>query len=301
MLSIAPAAFEPALPPAASREALSDYDVVRRTIEFIATHYRQQPSLAEIAAALGMEEAALGAIFRRWSGLTPKAFLQAVTLDHARRLLGDGASLLDAALEVGLSGPSRLHDLFVKHEALSPGAYKARGAGIELSYGFHPTPFGLSLVVATERGLAGIGFAEPGDGGEAAALDDMRRRWPKAVFVPRPQVTRPLAQRIFEPASWQSERPLRIVLIGSDFEIRVWQALLTIPVGQATTYAAVASRIGAPKAARAVGAAVGRNPISFVVPCHRVVGKAGALTGYHWGITRKRAMLGWECGLLARP
>jgi AraC family transcriptional regulator of adaptative response/methylated-DNA-[protein]-cysteine methyltransferase len=302
MLSVAPAAFEPTLPPAApaSRDALPDYDAVRRTIEFISTQYRQQPSLGEIAAALGMEEAALGLVFRRWSGLTPKAFLQAVTLDHARRLLGEGASLLDAALEVGLSGPSRLHDLFVKHEALSPGAYKARGAGIVLAYGFHPTPFGLSLVVATERGLAGIGFAEPGDGGEAAALDDMRRRWPRAAFEPRPDVTRPLARRIFDPASWQSERPLRIVLIGSDFEIRVWEALLTIPVGQATTYAQVADRIGAPKAARAVGAAVGRNPISFVVPCHRVVGKAGALTGYHWGITRKRAMLGWECGLLAR-
>ncbi|MBB4005471.1 bifunctional helix-turn-helix domain-containing protein/methylated-DNA--[protein]-cysteine S-methyltransferase [Aurantimonas endophytica] len=301
MLSIAPAAFEPALLSEAPRGALSDYDVVRRTIEFISTHYRQQPSLGEISAALGMEEAALASVFRRWSGLTPKAFLQAVTLDHARRLLGDGASLLDAALEVGLSGPSRLHDLFVKHEALSPGAYKARGEGIVLAYGFHPTPFGLSLVVATERGLAGIGFAEPGDGGEAAALDDMRRRWPKAVFVPKPEATRPLAQRIFEPESWQCERPLRVVLIGTDFEIRVWEALLTIPVGQATTYAAVASRIGAPKAARAVGAAVGRNPVSFVVPCHRVVGKAGALTGYHWGITRKRAMLGWECGLLARP
>ena len=303
MLSIEPQIAEPR-PGFEARPApcdhLGDYDTVRRAIELISTEYRAQPGLAEIARALGRSEEALTAVFRRWSGLTPKAFLQAVTIDHARRLLDDGASLLDAAYEVGLSGPSRLHDLFVKHEALSPGLYKAKGEGIALAYGFHPTPFGLALVVATGRGLAGIGFAEPGEGGEAAALDDMRRRWPKASFAPDPDATRPYARRIFEPANWQRERPLRVVLIGTDFEIRVWEALLTIPVGQATTYAEVAGRIGAPKAARAVGAAVGRNPVSFVVPCHRVVGKTGALTGYHWGLTRKRAMLGWECGLLAR-
>lgn len=303
MLSIAPDTVRTnpvVITPSASQESLGDYETVRRAIEFISTHYSEQPSLGEIAAALGRSEEALTAVFRRWAGLTPKAFLQAVTMDHARRLLDGGASLLDAAFEVGLSGPSRLHDLFVKHEAQSPGAYKAKGAGIAFDYGFHATPFGLALVVATERGLAGIGFAEPGDGGEAAALDDMRRRWPKASFRPAPDRTAPLARRIFEPGHWQSERPLRVVLIGTDFEIRVWETLLTIPVGQATTYASVAGRIGAPKAARAVGAAVGRNPISFVVPCHRVVGKSGALTGYHWGITRKRAMLGWESGLLAR-
>ncbi|MCB8838039.1 bifunctional helix-turn-helix domain-containing protein/methylated-DNA--[protein]-cysteine S-methyltransferase [Aurantimonas sp. VKM B-3413] len=303
MLSIAPEAFATARPmpvSPASPTALSDYETVRRTIEFISTEYSRQPSLAEIAHALGRSEEALTAVFRRWSGLTPKAFLQAVTIDHARRLLADGASLLDAAYEVGLSGPSRLHDLFVKHEAVSPGSYKAKGEGIDLAYGFHPTPFGLTLVVATERGLAGIGFAEPGEGGEAAALSDMRRRWPKAIFTPDPDRTREYAMRIFEPENWRCERPLRIVMIGTDFEIRVWETLLSIPLGQATTYSDIAARIGAPKAARAVGAAVGRNPISFVVPCHRVLGKSGALTGYHWGITRKRAMLGWECGLLAR-
>ncbi|MCQ0988492.1 bifunctional helix-turn-helix domain-containing protein/methylated-DNA--[protein]-cysteine S-methyltransferase [Jiella sp. LLJ827] len=284
----------------AGRGTLTDYETVRQIIEFISTEYRRQPNLSEVAEALGRSEEMLTSLFKRWAGLTPKAFLQAITLDHARRLLDDGASLLDAAYEVGFSGPSRLHDLFIKHEAISPGIYKARGEGIALFYGFHPTPFGLSIVVVTDRGLAGIGFAEPGDGGEAAALDDMRRRWPRASFTPDSTRTRPYAKRIFEPTNWQEDRPLRVVLIGTDFEVRVWETLLSIPLGQATTYASVAEKIGAPKAARAVGAAVGRNPVSFVVPCHRVLGKSGALTGYHWGITRKRAMLGWECGVLAR-
>ena len=313
MLSIAP--ISPIKTPASARPAAAstkpadgtgDYDTVRRAIEFISKQYQAQPSLAEIADALAMPEEALSAVFKRWSGLTPKAFLQAVTIDHARRLLGEGASLLDAAYEVGLSGPSRLHDLFVKHEAVSPGAYKAKGEGITLDYGFHDTAFGRTLVVATDRGLAGIGFADAGEGqggggregGEAVALDDMRRRWPKAVFRPDPAATGGLAERAFEPAKWKKDRPLKVVMIGTDFEIRVWEALLDIPVGEATTYSNVAARIGAPKAARAVGAAVGRNPISFVVPCHRVVGKSGALTGYHWGLTRKRAMLGWEAGIL---
>jgi len=303
MLSFARDDFDPVPLPEvmpAGRGTLTDYETVRQIIEFISTEYRRQPNLSEVAEALGRSEEMLTSLFKRWAGLTPKAFLQAITLDHARRLLDDGASLLDAAYEVGFSGPSRLHDLFIKHEAVSPGIYKARGEGIALFYGFHPTPFGLSIVVVTDRGLAGIGFAEPGDGGEAAALDDMRRRWPRASFTPDSTRTRPYAKRIFEPTNWQEDRPLRVVLIGTDFEVRVWETLLSIPLGQATTYASVAEKIGAPKAARAVGAAVGRNPVSFVVPCHRVLGKSGALTGYHWGITRKRAMLGWECGVLAR-
>ncbi|EAU42028.1 O6-methylguanine-DNA methyltransferase [Fulvimarina pelagi HTCC2506] len=278
----------------------TDYDLVKRAIERVSLDFREQPSLSELARRLDVDETRLSSTFRRWCGLSPKAFLQAVTLDHARRLLGEGLPLLDAAYEVGLSGPSRLHDLFVKHEAQSPGAYKAKGEGLTLFYGYHPTPFGISIVVATERGLAGIGFSDDTTAGRAYALADMQRRWPKAAFVENRDATRPLADRVFDPLNWRSDHPLRIVLIGTDFEVRVWEALTKIPFGQATTYSAIAGRIGAPKAARAVGAAVGRNPISFVVPCHRVVGKGGALTGYHWGITRKRAMLGWESGMLAR-
>ncbi|GGE08816.1 6-O-methylguanine DNA methyltransferase [Aureimonas endophytica] len=282
------------------RPTSSDYETVRRAVEFISTDFRSQPSLAAIAEAVNLSPAELEALFRRWAGLTPKAFLQAVTIDKARELLASGASLLDAAFDVGLSGPSRLHDLFVRHEAMSPGFYKAKGEGIDLAYGFTDSPFGRALVIATDRGLAGVGFSEGGAAGDAAALDDMRRRWPRARFREDQTAIEPFAQRAFDPAEWMRDRPLRVVLIGTDFEIRVWETLLSIPVGSATTYSRVAETIGAPKAARAVGAAVGRNPVSFVVPCHRVVGKSGALTGYHWGLSRKRAMLGWEAGVLAR-
>jgi AraC family transcriptional regulator of adaptative response/methylated-DNA-[protein]-cysteine methyltransferase len=278
----------------------SDYDSVRQAIEFISNEYQRQPSLAEVAEAAGLSPAELEVLFRRWAGLTPKAFLQAVTLDRARKLLSAGASLLDASLDVGLSGPSRLHDLFVKHEAMSPGLYKAKGEGIDLAYGFCPSPFGRAIVVATDRGLAGVGFSDGTEAGDAHALEDMVRRWPKARFRLDEAAVRPYAARSFDPGAWSADRPLRVVFIGSDFEIRVWQTLLRIPVGCAATYSQVAETIGVPKAARAVGAAVGRNPISFVVPCHRVLGKSGALTGYHWGLSRKRAMLGWEAGILAR-
>jgi len=233
-------------------------------------------------------------LFRRWAGLTPKAFMQALTLDHAKGLLRDSASVLDAALDSGLSGPSRLHDLFVTHEAMSPGEWKTGGAGMTLQYGFHPSPFGTAIVIASGRGLAGLAFADPGQ--EQTALADMRRRWPNATCVEDHAGTAALAQRIFDTRLWRPDQPLRVVLIGTDFEVRVWEALLKIPMGCATTYSDVAANISSPKASRAVGAAVGRNPVSFVVPCHRVLGKSGALTGYHWGITRKQAMLGWEAG-----
>jgi AraC family transcriptional regulator of adaptative response/methylated-DNA-[protein]-cysteine methyltransferase len=220
--------------------------------------------------------------------------MQALTLDHAKGLLRDSASVLDAALDSGLSGPGRLHDLFVTHEAMSPGEWKTGGAGLTLRYGFHPSPFGTAIVIASDRGLAGLAFADPGE--EPAALADMQRRWPKATYTEDAAATAPLARRIFDPARWSAEQPLRVVLIGTDFEVRVWETLLKIPFGRATTYSDIAGCIDRPKAARAVGAAVGRNPISFVVPCHRVLGKSGALTGYHWGMTRKQAMLGWEAG-----
>ena len=245
----------------------------------------------------GVTSADLHHLFRRWAGLTPKAFLQALTLDSARQLLRDSASILDASYEVGLSGPGRLHDLFVTHEAMSPGEWKSGGEGTTVSYGFHPSPFGTALVMATGRGIAGLAFAD--QGGNKAALADMRSRWPKARYVEDSARTAPLAQRIFDPKAWRQDRPLRVVLIGTDFEVRVWETLLRIPVGRATTYSDIAGSIGSPKAARAVGAAVGKNPISFVVPCHRVIGRSGELTGYHWGITRKCAMLGWEAGHVA--
>lgn len=279
---------------AALTAAASDYDVVRRAVAHIRGNWRQQPDIDTIAEAAGVTPTELHHLFRRWAGLTPKAFLQALTLDHARNLLRDSASVLEASYEVGLSGPGRLHDLFVTHEAMSPGEWKAGGEGLEMRYGFHASPFGLALVIAAPRGLAGVALADPGS--ERAALDDMTRRWPKATYREDKAGTAELAARIFDPALWRADQPLRVVLIGTDFEVRVWETLLKIPMGRYTTYSDIARKLDAPKAARAVGAAVGKNPISFVVPCHRVIGKSGELTGYHWGLTRKRAMLGWEAG-----
>jgi AraC family transcriptional regulator of adaptative response/methylated-DNA-[protein]-cysteine methyltransferase len=277
--------------------AAADYDIVRRAIAHIKGNWRAQPEIEQIAEASGVTPTELHHLFRRWAGLTPKAFLQALTLDSARNLLRDSASVLDASYEVGLSGPGRLHDLFVTHEAMSPGEWKSGGEGLTISYGFHPAVFGTALVMATERGLCGLAFADPG--GEQAALADMRRRWPKASIVEDSARTAPLCARIFDKKLWRQDRPLRVVLIGTDFEVRVWETLLRIPMGRATTYSDIAANIGRPKAPRAVGAAVGKNPISFVVPCHRVIGRSGELTGYHWGLTRKRAMLGWEAGAVA--
>ena len=274
--------------------AADDYAVVRQAIAYISEHWRSQPEVEAIAHAAGVTPDELHHLFRRWAGLTPKAFVQALTIDRARALLRDSASVLDAAYEVGLSGPGRLHDLFVAHEAMSPGEWKAGGEGLTLRYGFHPSPFGTALVIATDRGLAGLAFAD--QGGEAAALADMQARWPRATYVEDAARTGVLARRIFDPAAWRADAALRVVMIGTDFEVRVWETLLHIPMGCASTYSDIAKKLGRPKAARAVGAAVGKNPMSFVVPCHRVLGKNGDLTGYHWGVTRKRAMLGWEAG-----
>jgi len=285
----------PGLAPLAT--AAADYDIVRRAIAHIRGHWRAQPEIDTIAEAAGVSSTDLHHLFRRWCGLTPKAFLQALTLNHARDLLRASASVLETSYEVGLSGPGRLHDLFVTHEAMSPGEWKTGGEGLTITYGFHPCPFGMALVMITPRGLAGLALADVGK--DRAALRDMCARWPKAHYAEDFAATATTARRIFDPALWRPEQPLRVVLIGTDFEVRVWEKLLTIPLGKLTTYSDIAARAGAPKAARAVGAAVGKNPICFVVPCHRVIGKNGDITGYHWGITRKRAMLGWEAGMAA--
>ncbi len=278
-------------PPSAS----ADYAIVRRAIEFISTRYREQPSIEAIAEHVGLSASHFQHVFKRWAGLTPKAFLQAITIERARELLRDSATVLDAAYDVGLSGPSRLHDLFVAHEALTPGDY--RRDDLTLAYGFHTSPFGEAIVVSTSRGMAGLGFVD--EGNRQGALADMARRWPRARLVEDQGATAPYARRAFDPALWRLDAPLRVVLIGTDFELRVWETLLNVPMGRATTYSDIARKIGKPKAARAVGAAVGRNPISFVVPCHRVLGRSGALTGYHWGLARKQAIIGWEAGRTA--
>jgi AraC family transcriptional regulator of adaptative response/methylated-DNA-[protein]-cysteine methyltransferase len=279
------------------KTAAADYDIVRRAIAHIRGNWRAQPEIETVADAAGVTPTELHHLFRRWCGLSPKAFLQALTLSYARDMLRSSASVLETSYEVGLSGPGRLHDLFVTHEAMSPGEWKAGGQGLTISYGFHPCPFGVALVMTTPRGLAGLALADAGK--EASALRDMRSRWPKARYVEDIGGTAATAARIFEPKLWRKDRPLRVIMIGTDFEVRVWEKLLHIPMGAATTYSELAAQVGSPKGARAVGGAVGKNPICFVVPCHRVIGKSGDITGFHWGLTRKRAILGWEAGQVA--
>jgi AraC family transcriptional regulator of adaptative response/methylated-DNA-[protein]-cysteine methyltransferase len=276
-----------------------DYELIRRAIAFLSETWAEQPSLDRLADQLALSPAHCQKLFKRWCGLSPKEFVQAITVDHARGLLAGSASVLDAAYQVGLSGGSRLHDLFVSHEAMTPGDYKRRGEGLEMIYGFHASPFGEALLIATERGLAGLAFVDEDKGQTRAdALADMMQRWPKAHYVEDPARTTPHARQVFG-SDARKDRPVRLVMIGTDFDVRVWEALLKIPMGRAVSYTDIARHIGAPSASRAVGSAVGRNPISFVVPCHRVLRGDGSLGGYHWGLTRKRALIGWETGRLA--
>ncbi len=310
----------------ACAQAARDYSLIQSAVEFLTNHWLDQPGLDDLARHINLSPTHCQKLFKRWCGLSPKEFVQAITVDHARRLLEGSASILETAHEVGLSGGGRLHDLFVSHEAMTPGDYKRRGEGVEISYGFHASPFGTALVMATIRGVAGIAFVDAGSGGgdvgrnvggsnagfgaaltdsgdsekaREAALADMTRRWPKARYSEMPGHTAHHARDIFDPGRWSPDRPTPLVLIGTDFEVRVWEALLQVPMGQAVSYGDLARHLGVPKAARAVGSAVGRNPISFVVPCHRVLRGDGSLGGYHWGLTRKRAMIGWETGHIA--
>jgi AraC family transcriptional regulator of adaptative response/methylated-DNA-[protein]-cysteine methyltransferase len=277
-----------------------DYDLIRRAIAFLSEAWSEQPSLDRLAQHLGLSPAHCQKLFKRWCGLSPKEFVQAITVDHARGLLEGSASVFDAALEVGLSGAGRLHDLFVSHEAMTPGDFKRRGEGLDLAYGFHASPFGDALLIATERGVAGLAFVDEDKGqSREDVLPEMMSRWPKGRFVEAGDKTATYAKQIFSPETWSKDRPVRLVMIGTDFEVRVWETLLRIPMGRAVSYSDIARHLGQPTASRAVGSAVGRNPISFVVPCHRVLRGDGSLGGYHWGLTRKRALIGWETGRIA--
>ncbi|QQR39088.1 methylated-DNA--[protein]-cysteine S-methyltransferase [Devosia rhizoryzae] len=276
----------------------TDYDTIRAAIRYLSENGPDEADLPAFSRALGLTERQLTDLFRRWCGLTPKSFAQAVALNHAKGLLQGQASVLDTTYEVGLSSTSRLHDLFVTYEAMPPGVFRAGGAGLDMFWGVGPSPFGLAVVTATDYGISGLGFAD-GETSIEDAFADLATRWPNARFTRDDARVVPLVAPIFEPGRWSAEHPVRVVLIGTDFEVKVWETLLKIPVGRAATYRSVANHIGRPTASRAVGAAVGKNPISFVVPCHRVVGTSGALTGYHWGVPRKRAILGWEAGVIS--
>ena len=243
-------------------------------------------TLEALADRMGMSVAHFQRVFSAWVGVSPKRYQQYLTLDHARSLLAERFTVLDTALSAGLSGPSRLHDLFLTWEAMSPGDYARGGAGLTIAWGWFDTDFGPAVVMGTNRGICGMGFAA--DMGEAAALEDLQRRWPLAAFVEDPARLAPWVQAAL------GGRAAPLTLIGAPFQIKVWEALLRIPSGHVTTYGEIAAAIGHPKAVRAVGTAVGRNPISLLIPCHRALRKSGGLGGYHWGLPVKREILAWE-------
>ena len=275
-----------------SESISSDYYRIEQALRYLQANHRRQPSLAEVAESVHLSEYHFQRLFLRWVGISPKRFLQYLTKENAKALLARSGSLLDVSLAVGLSGPSRLHDLFITCEAVTPGEYKARGEGLTIRYGFHNTPFGECLLALTERGLCGLSFAGPG--GRQALLLELQQRWKQAELVADPAATAPFAERIFTLAHEPDAPPLQLYLSGTNFQLKVWQALLHIPAGELTTYGKIAMALGNPKASRAVGSAVGDNPIAYLIPCHRVIRQAGELGGYRYGLPRKQAILGWE-------
>lgn len=264
-----------------------DYQRIEQAIEFIASNYPRQPSLAEIADSVNLSPHHFNRLFKRCAGITPKQFVQHLTLDFAKQHLDRDASVLDAAHDAGLSGPGRLHDLFVTVDAVTPGEYKSGGAGTDIRYGIHHSPFGKCVVGVTERGICHLGF--PQDTGQSLA--DLARKWPRANLEHDQARTLDVIDRIFEPAS---DKAVRVVLRGTNFQLKVWQALLNVPSGHTVSYGDIARDIGKPTSSRAVGNAVGSNPVAFIIPCHRVLRASGALGGYRWGPRRKQAILAWE-------
>lgn len=269
----------------------SDYDRIEQAIRFVEANYREHPSLDEIAASVHLSKYHFQRLFKRWAGISPTQFLQFLTLEYAKERLQESQSVLDAALESGLSGPGRLHDLFVTFEAITPGDYKKQGAGLQISFGFHDTPFGKCLLATTARGICGLQFVQED---LSSALETLAEQWPQASLVENPRETQPLADQIFAPVSETQARPFHLLLRGTNFQVKVWQALLSIPPGAMVSYQDVAAYLGQPNGARAVGRALARNPVAYLIPCHRVISKAGQAHRYRWGTTRKQAMLGWE-------
>ncbi|WP_298564918.1 methylated-DNA--[protein]-cysteine S-methyltransferase [uncultured Aliiroseovarius sp.] len=263
------------------------YNVIRRAMEEIDAAGGDPLSLEALAARMDMSPAHFQRVFSRWVGVSPKRYQQFLALGHAKTLLQDRFSTMDTAHSVGLSGQGRLHDLFLRWEAMSPGTYAKGGEGLTINWGWFDSPFGPALVMGTDRGICGLGFAA--ETGEAIAMSDLRSRWPNATFREDPAA---LAAWVNQAFSRRGMTPLH--LIGAPFQIKVWEALLAIPSGHVTSYSQIAQKVGSPRAVRAVGTAVGRNPVSWLIPCHRALRKSGALGGYHWGLGVKRALLAWE-------
>jgi AraC family transcriptional regulator of adaptative response/methylated-DNA-[protein]-cysteine methyltransferase len=272
--------------------AAGDYERIALAIRWLDAHRDAGPGVPEIAAAVGLRPSQFHALFRRWAGVPPHRFLQHLRAARARAALAGGAPLLEASLEAGLSGPGRLHDLCVQVDAATPAQIRDRGAGLALRFGLAPTPFGTARLAASPRGICALTFDAPANADEAA--EALLARWPRATLTRDDALARSTVERIFRSARQSGAAPLTIHLQGTNFQLKVWQALLAIPPGTVESYAWVAAAVGAPAATRAVGTAVGANPLAFVIPCHRVLRADGTLGGYRWGLLRKRAMLAWE-------
>jgi len=270
----------------------SDYQRVEEAIHYLEANYRQQPDLEQVARSVHLSKYHFQRLFKRWAGISPTQFSHFLTLEYAKERLRESQSVLEAALDAGLSGPGRLHDLFVTFEAITPGEYKRRGAGLRIAFGFHDTPFGQCLLATTERGICALYFVQGAD--RPVALEQLAYHWPQAHIVEDGTRTQPLVDQLFAPASPDQLRPFHLLLKGTNFQVKVWQALLAIPPGALTSYQYVASSIDKPSGARAVGRAVANNPVAYLIPCHRVINKTGEIQHYRWGATRKKAMIGWE-------
>ena len=267
----------------------TDYDRVEQAIRYIEDNFRDQPALDEIAASVHLSKHHFQRLFKRWAGISPTQFLQFLTLEYAKQQLAASRSVFDTALDAGLSSSGRLHDLFVNFEAMTPGEYKRAGSGLTVRYGFHPTPLGEVLLAATERGVCGLHFVADG---REDALALLRADWGLATLVEDCEATAPVVEQIF--GRTHTQTPLTLLVKGTNFQINVWRALLRVPSGALVTYGDVAEGIGRPTAVRATASAIARNPIGYIIPCHRVINKVGSTHNYRWGSARKKALLGWE-------
>ena len=273
-------------------QAATDYARIEVVVRYLEQNFQHQPELAELADVVGLSEFHFQRLFSRWVGISPKRFLQFLTKEHAKHLLLNSGNILNAAYESGLSGPGRLHDLFVQCEAVTPGEFKNRGEGIGIRYGIHPTPFGDVLLAMTDRGICGLYFITLGN--PDRYLERLHRQWPNARITKDNGIISGIVESIFSRENWQSDKPFRVILKGTNFQIKVWEALLQIPEGHAVSYEDIARTIGDPRAVRAVGSAVASNPVSYIIPCHRVIRKEGAFGNYQGGPLRKKLILAWE-------
>ena len=273
--------------------AVTDFEAIAKVISFMDEHYRDQPNLENLAEQVGYSQYHFHRLFVRWAGVTPKEFLQCLTLNHAKARLLQGESVLNASLEVGLSGPSRLHDLAVEIESASPGEIKSGGKGLHIRYGTSETPFGEWLVGECARGICHVSFMERNHEG-AGVRHEIFQKWPEASYEEDHSVAIQMANRVFVQRNHGVQDSFRAYVKGTKFQVQVWRALLEVPSGSLTSYGNLAAKVGIPSAMRAVGSAVGQNPIAYLIPCHRVIRGTGAIGQYRWNVDRKRAMIGWE-------